>query len=311
MRPYPPTMKPSALQLQAAIRVIVGVLNSDDNDGIGVQVLQEFERQTGLTVRTPQQETVLRNLVQLADVKADQGLAEEVSLEDADMWLNSKFIELREEARVSLRRDEICEFLARGYESCAQGECRAVQVQNNNKQGWPAGHAVVFTWVGDGPHPAIDQMLDVMDIDSERTTFEGQDAIVGFLGDRCSVTTNPRIRPCHHCRRALFCPLAGPSNPSSMPPFPFLTRITMWWQAIVTDRLSQAYTPWGGRAAWPIENYIFHISNASKAWNMQHGSIAQCSSGGLGGCMIISSLGGFVSGSLNFVLTSYVTYGLN
>ena len=176
------------------MHLIASVLASDDNESLGAELLRELEHRTGLVVRTPQQEASLRNLVDLADIKADRGLAEEVSLEDADMWHNSKFVELREESRTPLRRDEICEFLARGYENCAEGECRAVQIRDSNKQGMQTGHAVVFTWAGDGPHPAIEHMLDVMDIESVRTTFEGEDAIVGFLGDRRS-RNDPRTRP--------------------------------------------------------------------------------------------------------------------
>ena len=176
----------SASQLQSAMHLIVSVLTSDDKAPLGAKLLSELEHQTGLVVRTPQQEAALRNLVELADVKADRGLAEQVSLEDADLWYHSKFVELREESRTPLRRGEICEFLARGYENCAEGECRAVQICDSEKQGMQAGHAVVFTWVGDGPHPAIEHMLDVMDIESVRTMFEGKDSIVGFLGDRCA-----------------------------------------------------------------------------------------------------------------------------
>ena len=215
---HPPITEPSAVKLQAAMHLIASVLASDDNESLGAELLRELEHRTGLVVRTPQQEASLRNLVDLADIKADRGLAEEVSLEDADMWHNSKFVELREESRTPLRRDEICEFLARGYENCAEGECRAVQIRDSNKQGMQAGHAVVFTWAGDGPHPAIEHMLDVMDIESVRTTFEGEDAIVGFLGDRRS-RNYPRTRP----------------HPRGPTPAPIHTPITtMRWQGVTT-----------------------------------------------------------------------------
>ena len=200
------------------MHLIASVLASDDNESLGAELFRELEHRTGLVVRTPQQEASLRNLVDLADIKADRGLAEKVSLEDADMWHNSKFVELREESRTPLRRDEICEFLARGYENCAEGECRAVQIRDSNKQGMQAGHAVVFTWAGDGPHPAIEHMLDVMDIESVRTTFEGEDAIVGFLGDRRS-RNYPRTRP----------------HPRGPTPAPIHTPITtMRWQGVTT-----------------------------------------------------------------------------
>lgn len=175
------------LQLQVAMHALVKVLNNSD-DALQVEVIRELEQRTGLTVRTPEQEATLRTLTRLADVEADRGLADEVSLEDADMWYASRFMELREHARIPLRRDEIMGFLSRGYETCAQNfeECRCVQILKGNQHGWPVGHAVVFTWTDDEPHPAIDNILDVMDIDSVRTSFEGRDAIVGFLGDRCA-----------------------------------------------------------------------------------------------------------------------------
>jgi hypothetical protein len=60
-----------------------------------------------------------------------------------------------------------------------------VPIHKGNQHSWPIGHAVVFTWTDDdGPHRAIDDMLDVMEIDAVRTSFEGRDAIVGLLGDR-------------------------------------------------------------------------------------------------------------------------------
>ena len=117
-------------------------------------------------------------------------MAEEISLEDADMWYASDLMELRERARIPLRRAEIVEFLSRGYENCARNfeACRCVPIHKGNQHGWPIGHAVVFTWTDDddGPHPAIEDLLDVMGIDAVRTSFEGRDAIVGLLGDRCA-----------------------------------------------------------------------------------------------------------------------------
>ena len=140
-----------------------------------------------LTVRTAEQEVALRRVARLADVEADKGMAEEISLEDADMWYASDLMGLRERARIPLSRAEIVEFLSRGYENCARNfeACRCVPIHEGNQHGWPSGHAVVFTWTGDdGPHPAIEDMLDVIGIDAVRTSFEGRDAIVGLLDDR-------------------------------------------------------------------------------------------------------------------------------
>ena len=190
-RPVPTaTHTPPALQLQlqVAMRALVDVLNHSD-DALQAGVIRELERRTGLTVRTAEQEVALRRLARLADVEADKGMAEEISLEDADMWYASDLMELRERARIPLRRSEIVEFLSRGYENCARNfeACRCVPIHKGNQHGWPIGHAVVFTWTDDdGPHPSIEDMLDVMGIDAVRTSFDGRDAIVGLLGDRCA-----------------------------------------------------------------------------------------------------------------------------
>ena len=182
----PPALQ---LQLQVAMRALVDVLNHSD-DALQAGVIRELEQRTGLTVRTVKQEVALRRLARLADVEADKGMAEGISLEDADMWYASDLMELRERARIPLRRTEIVEFLSRGYENCARNfeACRCVPIHKGNQHGWPIGHAVVFTWTDedDGPHPAIEDMLDVMGIDAVRTSFEGRDAIVGLLGDRCA-----------------------------------------------------------------------------------------------------------------------------
>ena len=203
-RPTPMALTPPApqLQLQVAMRAIVDLLNHSD-DALQAGVIRELEQQTGLTVRTVGQEVALRRLARLADVEADKGMAEEISLEDADMWYASDLMELRERARIPLLRDEIVEFLSRGYENCARNfeACRCVPIHKGNQHGWPIGHAVVFTWRDDdGPHPAIEDMLDVMGIDAVRTSFEGRDVIVGLLGDRCArqESMNLPIDPCAH-----------------------------------------------------------------------------------------------------------------
>ena len=161
------------LQLQAAMQALVDVLNHSD-DALRAGVIRELEQRTGLTVRTAEQEVALRRVARLADVEADKGMAEEISLEDADMWYASDLMGLRERARIPLSRAEIVEFLSRGYENCARNfeACRCVPIHEGNQHGWPSGHAVVFTWTGDdGPHPAIEDMLDVIGIDAVRTSF--------------------------------------------------------------------------------------------------------------------------------------------
>jgi hypothetical protein len=183
MASTPPELQ---LQLQVAMRALVDALNHSD-EALQAEVIRELEQRTGFSVRTAEQEAALRSLARLADVEADKGMAETISLEDADLWYASRLVELRERARLPLRRDEIVEFLSRGYENCAQNfeACRCVPIHKGNQHSWPIGHAVVFTWTDDdGPHRAIDDMLDVMEIDAVRTSFEGRDAIVGLLGDR-------------------------------------------------------------------------------------------------------------------------------
>ena len=130
-RPVPTaTHTPPALQLQlqVAMRALVDVLNHSD-DALQAGVIRELERRTGLTVRTAEQEVALRRLARLADVEADKGMAEEISLEDADMWYASDLMELRERARIPLCRAEIVGFLSRDYENCARNfeACAACQ----------------------------------------------------------------------------------------------------------------------------------------------------------------------------------------
>jgi len=100
------------LQLQVAMDTLAEVLNHSD-DALRVKAIRELEQRTGLTVRTPEQEATLRAFARLADCEADKGIAEVVSLEDADLWYASRFMELREQARIPLRQDEIMDFLSR------------------------------------------------------------------------------------------------------------------------------------------------------------------------------------------------------
>ena len=83
-RPTPMAHTPPAtqLQLQAAMQALVDVLNHSD-DALRAGVIRELEQRTGLTVRTAEQEVALRRVARLADVEADKGMAEEISLEDA------------------------------------------------------------------------------------------------------------------------------------------------------------------------------------------------------------------------------------
>ena len=60
-------------------------------------------------------------------------------------------------------------------------ECQAVRIPEAATDNWPVGPAVVFTWTGDEPHPAIEDMLDAMDVQWVRTQYHGRDAILGFL----------------------------------------------------------------------------------------------------------------------------------
>ena len=78
--PMAHTVSPAPqLQLQVAMRALVDVLNHSDN-GLQAGVIRELEQRTGLTVRTAEQEVALRRLARLADVEADKGMAEEISL---------------------------------------------------------------------------------------------------------------------------------------------------------------------------------------------------------------------------------------
>ena len=172
------------MALEAAARAVAEALNQPG--ATQTRLIELLEQHTSFTLRSPQQEAALRGLVRLADVAADQGIAETVRLDDAPMWLHAKFLERRKSARVQLKSAELCEFLADAYANlCSlgdqRGECQAVRIPEAAPDNWPVGPAVVFTWTGDEPHPAIEDMLDAMDVQWVRTQYHGRDAILGFL----------------------------------------------------------------------------------------------------------------------------------
>ena len=119
------------MALEAAARAVAEALNQPG--ATQTRLIELLEQHTSFTVRSPQQEAALRGLVRLADVAADQGIAETVRLDDAPMWLHAKFLERRKAARVQLKSAELCEFLADAYANlCSlgdqRGECQAVRI---------------------------------------------------------------------------------------------------------------------------------------------------------------------------------------
>ena len=150
------------LQLQIVTRILIDTLNSDNAGGTRTWLINVIERETGCTVRLAEEEAELRALVRLADVDSDRGMAESVSLGDADMWHRSRFLDRRQASRTPLTTREVYQYLARAYENnTASDDCQLVQLPAGNQEGWPAGDAVVFRWADPEaePHPAITDML--------------------------------------------------------------------------------------------------------------------------------------------------------
>ena len=175
-------MEVTPLQLQTAWGILSETLNRGVDDHRG-WLINEIERHTGCTLRTPEQEAALRALVRFADVECDQGIAEVVSLGDGPLWLHARFLERREASRVPLLPNELYSYLSRAHEnSGADAECLPLQLAVGNPQGWPPGPAIVFLWEGEERRPELIQLLDVLDIKWVRATHTERPAIIGFLG---------------------------------------------------------------------------------------------------------------------------------
>ena len=185
-------LRPSAQQLKIATGALADVMMSGDLKRLRAELIEELDQRTEPMARTPEQEATLRALVRLADVEDDQGIAEEASLDDGGTWHASRSTELNEQSCLPLRRAEVCDFLSRGYEHCARSfdGCHSVQTQ----QSWPLGHAAVFTWTGNEPHPAItfaiaaiDTILDIGHaIDPTHMPFGARGFVLKYLTNHLS-----------------------------------------------------------------------------------------------------------------------------
>ena len=67
-------MSVPSLQLDIALRILVDVLNGED-ETLQRHMTRTIEQETGHTLRTREEETTLRSPVRLADIDADRGVA--------------------------------------------------------------------------------------------------------------------------------------------------------------------------------------------------------------------------------------------
>ena len=107
--PPPSPASPLSLQLMLAGQILVEALNGSD-ESTKDELLRLIES-CGYTVRSDEEEAALRQLVNLADVNSAAALGEPPSLDDAAMWADACFMQLREQSRMEVSAEEICEFL--------------------------------------------------------------------------------------------------------------------------------------------------------------------------------------------------------
>jgi hypothetical protein len=188
MVPSPPPSPPS-LQYLVMLQVVTTVLNGEDVDARD-DLIHAIEQGSGYTLRNSIQEGAVRELVQLADVKASHGFAEDVSLDDASSWVQGNFVQLRPLARLLLSEQTLAEFLCDAYQNSTVSiddgfEC--IEVPPGNNQGWPSGCAAVF-YTSREPHSGIQETLAALEMASATTTYNGRCATLAFL------STSPLVK---------------------------------------------------------------------------------------------------------------------
>ena len=94
------------------IRVLCEMLLREPGDEERGAVIQRIEGESGHTIRSSEEESALRRLAQLADVKSFHGYGEEISIDDGSFWSQANFCELRRRARMRVTELELCEFLS-------------------------------------------------------------------------------------------------------------------------------------------------------------------------------------------------------
>ena len=81
-------------------QILVEALNGSD-ESTKDELLRLIES-CGYTVRSDEEEAALRQLVNLADVNSAAALGEPPSLDDAAMWADACFMQLREQSRMEI-----------------------------------------------------------------------------------------------------------------------------------------------------------------------------------------------------------------
>ena len=184
--PPPSPASPLSLQLMLAGQILVEALNGSD-ESTKDELLRLIES-CGYTVRSDEEEAALRQLVNLADVNSAAALGEPPSLDDAAMWADACFMQLREQSRMEISAEEICEFLSDAYENAprrgddAEAEgFESITLSPEEAISGRDGKVAVFYVATADPHPGITNMLDALGVPHARTVFREHDAILGFI----------------------------------------------------------------------------------------------------------------------------------
>ena len=186
-----PPPSPPSLQVLVMVRILNEVLAGNDEAARHEMILL-IEKETGMILRNQAQEDAVHRLARLADVKAWQGFAEEAALA-ADPWVNASFMELRQLGRVHLSELELAEYLCDGYENASVSDedgFECIYMPPGGDHGWPTGHVCIF-YTSSAPFPGIEEVLDALQVQTERADYKGRPAILGFLSTCPFVALSP------------------------------------------------------------------------------------------------------------------------
>ena len=134
-------------------------------------------------MRSRSQEEALHKLVALADVQCWRGFAEEINLDQADVWHAAGCMQLRKDAAVPLCDEEKIAYLQDAYENYSIGHGQFEVGPCNGRFAPLSGRVIRFSTprgvLTRFPNDVILDMLDVLEIDA----VEDDDVVFGFLPD--------------------------------------------------------------------------------------------------------------------------------
>ena len=180
----PPPSPPMRLEVLCAIQIISNMLNSGDGETAReARCLMEQSLQGQWTLRSKSEEEALRKLVAMADVECWRGFAEEINLDQADIWRAVGCVQLRKDAAVPLRDEEKLEFLQDAYENYCNGQGEFEVGPCNGRFAPASGRVIRFDTPTEAlercPNEGILDMLDVLEVEA----VEENGVVFGFLPD--------------------------------------------------------------------------------------------------------------------------------